>query len=150
MLYNKKCDHCGHVESAYTHALNQGLVSAFKDLCEFFIKNRRGCNLASDLNLTHNQMANFQKLRHFGIVSDTPAGWFPTELGAKWYRGEVRISNPAASLSNEPLPTNHAAWGTHKGKRIMVLITDYVEINYKKRDEYASEKASRLATASLF
>jgi hypothetical protein len=140
MKYQKQCDHCGHQETAYAHPLNRGLVLAFKALAEYYLANRRACNVNRELNLSHNQLANFQKLRYFGLVSDTPQGWYPSPLGLEWYRGEVSILNPAGSLSNVPLADDHEAWKTHAKKRTAVRITDYVAVEYKKRDEYAGER----------
>lgn len=149
MLYSKKCECCGHIETAYAHPLNRGLVLAFKQLCEFYLRTHQACNLARDLSLNHNQLANFQKLRYFGLVSDTPDGWFPTNTGIDWFGGDISILNPAGSLSNQVLPDYHEAWKTHKARKA-VRITDYVDLSYKQRDDYASEKASRSSNPTLF
>lgn len=150
MKYQETCPHCGHQETAYAHPLNRGLVLAFKAMTEFYLKTKKPCNVAKNLDLSHNQLANFQKLRHFGLVWDTAEGWFPTELGLSWYRGECSIQNPAGSLSNKVLPDYHEAWKTHSKKRKAVRISDYVDMTYKQRADYASERATREATPSLF
>lgn len=143
MDYKKTCPHCGHQETAYTHSLNEGLAVAFKRLCEYYLKSHRACNVNKELELTHNQLANFQKLRYFGLVSDTPEGWYPSQLGLDWYFGKVRIANPAGSLNNVPLADDHEAWRTHKNGRKMVNIVDILPAQYRQRSDYQGERSNQ-------
>lgn len=149
MKYVKNCECCGHQETAYAHPLNRGLVLAFKELSEYYLRTKKACNVNRELDLSHNQLANFQKLRYFGLVQDTTDGWYPTQLGLEWYRGNCSILNPAGSLSNIPLADDHEAWKTHSKKRKAVRITDYIDMSYKQRSEYAQERVSGSPQARL-
>lgn len=152
MKYQENCECCGNVITAYTHNLNKPLVSALRQLVDFYQKTQyidhrvsgMACNLASDLNLTHNQLANFQKLQYFGLVLDTKDGWFPTSLGIDFINGTEKVLNPVATFKNEVLPYTHKAWATHKTAPFLIGVLDVDVSCYKKREEYAQKKSSQV------
>lgn len=149
MKYQETCDCCGNKITAYTHNLNKPLVSALRQLVDFYqdtqIDHRvsgKVCNLAKDLKLTHNQLANFQKLQYFGLVQDTKGGWYPTQLGIDFINGVERVYSPVATFKSEVLPFSHEAWKTHS-KPVLVGVKEIDETSYKQREEYASEKSGQ-------
>lgn len=151
MKYHEKCECCGNVITAYTHNLNKPLVGALRQLVDFYqgsqIDHRvvgLACNLANDLKLTHNQLANFQKLQYFGLVRDTKGGWYPTQLGIDFINGVERVYSPVATFKSEVLPFSHPAWETHP-KPHVVGVKDIDETSYKQREEYANEKSCQRA-----
>jgi len=154
MNYKEKCECCQQQITAYTHNLNKPLVNALRQLVDFYqgtqIDHRitgNFCNLARNLKLTHNQLANFQKLRYFDLVFNNKDGWVPTQLGIDFIHGLERVYSPVATFKNEKLPFSHEAWKTHKGAPILVGVKDIDETSYKPREEYQQEKSNQ---ANLF
>ena len=153
MKYQETCECCGGKVTAYTHQINKSLASALRQLVKFYQDSQideriagMSCSLQKDLNLTHNQLANFQKLKYFGLVTNTGLSgkWLPTELGIKFIAGEAKVLTPVATLGGQVLPHGTKAWDTHKGKIKEVSVYDLdAEIFYKKREEYAEEKSSQ-------
>lgn len=141
MKFQEVCECCGSVVTAYTHNLNVPLVKALRKLVDYFEANRVACKLQSDLELTHNQFANFQKLQYFGLVYGSGSGWMPTKDGIDFIHGEISIKNPVATMANKVLPDNHPAWATHLKSRELVSIREVDETCYKKREEYGEEKS---------
>lgn len=145
MNFKKVCHHCGNLSAAYTHNLNAPLANAFISMVEYYEANKKPCNINSDLGLDHEQIANFNKLRHFGIVDRIESGWIPTKKGLSFYYGEEEILTPCASLENKTLPDDHEAWSTHLKERIYISLQDVSkEFCYKQRPEYQEEKRRTL------
>lgn len=152
MNYKEQCEGCGHSKVAYTTSLNQPMVIAFNQLVEYYLANRQPCNINKDLDLDHNQIANFQKLKYFGIVQniDSKAQWIPTQKGLNFYYGNEPVIMPQAHLNNEALPDHHPAWQTHNGERKKVFITEIVDTwPYKQKEEYRAEKGSSVPTLAI-
>lgn len=74
-----RCFTCGAKTVKYKHGLNKGLVRA---LYKFFERNGPHVGEVSAVALTHNEAANFQKLRYWGLV-DKPTK--EGEKGGLWY-----------------------------------------------------------------
>lgn len=140
MKYSVHCDHCGHSETAYTHKLNKGLVLALSQLVAYYERHHRRAHILTDLGLTINQAANFQKLRYWGVVHRDNTGWIPTDRGAKFIHGEIKIIDTAASFSGETLDYNHEAWKTHIQKVQAIGVEDFIEPLYKPKEEYQAER----------
>lgn len=143
MHYTKKCEHCGHVLSAYTHNLNKGQVTAFNKFMERYFEMNRPINVNTEIKLTHNQLAGFRQLKFFGLVGKAEIGghWYPTPLGVGFYYGEKRVQSPVATFNDEVLPLGHKAWETHDKAIGWVYITDLLPEHYKRRPEYMAEKS---------
>lgn len=122
------CETCGAKIVKYWHSLN-------KPLCSAIIKIYRlhGVNKyvkVSDLGFTHNQLANFQKLRYWGLVrkmEEEPLAkggfWCITDYGEMFVKGEIRIPKRVETYRSK-------ATGEAEG---LVLISDIVEgYQYKK------------------
>lgn len=125
--------------AAYPHKLNQSLAAAFVWMVEWYFRTKTACNVMTDIGLTHNQKANFQKLKHFGIVQNIKDGeWMPTPLGLDFYQGKIAILDTAASLDNETLPYSHPCWKTHARELQAVYIHDLYNLDrrYATREEY--------------
>ncbi|NCD40584.1 MAG: hypothetical protein EOL88_00680 [Bacteroidia bacterium] len=147
MKYQEKCECCGGVVTAYTHRLNVPLVKALRKLVDYFEKYHLACNLQKSLDLTHNQLANFQKLQYFGLVYGAKGGWIPTEEGIKFIHGEVTCMDIVATMANQVLSYDHKAWETHSKEPMAVNISDIDYYSYKRREEYQAEKSPQ---ANLF
>lgn len=143
MNYSNKCDHCGHIETAYVHSLNVGKVQALKKLVESYERPLTlglPCELGS-LGISNSQYTNFCHLVYFGLAEHLENGWIPTEVGIKFIHGEVGVTIPQAVMGGVILPDDHEAWQTHTGARRTAFVFDVDETAYKKRSEYAQEKA---------
>jgi len=147
MKYQERCECCGGVVTAYTHNLNVPLVKALRQLVDYFEANRKACNLQESLSLTHNQLANFQKLQYFGLVYGVREGWIPTQEGIEFIHGEYSVMNPVATMANKVLPDNHKAWETHTKERYLVGVNEIDNFSYKRREDYQAEKSPQ---ANLF
>ncbi len=141
MNYRRACDHCGHVLTAYTLPLNEGLVRAFIALVMARIRLGRPVK-KGELGLTNAQYSNAQNLRHFGLIFQPEKGrsWEVTPLGWNFYRGKSSIFTPAAHLGGMTLLPSHPAWATHKEQRRDVLIREVLPEEWKDRAEFAVEK----------
>lgn len=143
MKYSKVCEHCESKVTAYTHSLNRQMVTAFNVVVEQYLATRNPVNVYALDRLDYNQKCNFQKLRYFGLMDFIGgAGWYPTQLGLKFYYGERSVQTPVATMGNKVLPDNHEAWDTHGPKRRWVYAMDLADDwAYKRRPEYQAEKS---------
>ena len=72
------CECCGQKIVEYKHKLNKTLLSALWKL--YYAKDQKGS--LKELDLTHNEFANFQKLQYFGLVrKDRGSVWVMTDKG---------------------------------------------------------------------
>lgn len=138
------------VISAYTKALNLGLIKALEQLVEYHKQPRTKTNLQTDLNLTKNQYAGFQQLRYFGLVSHRLQNERrPTQKWIDFIEGKVPCENRVATIENKVLPYNHECRDTDNKKWKLLYIREYDDcFNYKRREEYAQETVR--TTQSLF
>lgn len=144
MQYQKQCDCCGHLTTAYSHKLNKPLVKALRQLVDFYENKKTDCNLQKNLDLTKNQYNNFQKLQYFGLVQHTKDGWYPTEQATRFIYGEVVIRNTDLTFGKSILDTRHEAWSIKKINYKFVYVYEIDELSYKKREEYQDEKRQTL------
>lgn len=144
MNYNVQCtaEHpCGRIQLAHSHSINKNMVSAFIKFCEAYIEEKAGININTDLNFTHNQLANFRKFKFFGLVMKIGGGlWVPTMDGLAWYYGEIAVPERVITLNEEVLPLHHQAWeGVSLPDRKYIFEID--NLHYKKRPEYQEPHA---------
>jgi hypothetical protein len=117
------------------------LVSALRQLVDYYEDNQIPANLQKDLHLTINQYNNFQKLQHFGVVKRILEGYLPTRKGIDFIYGNLSILNSVASLNNETLLPTHRYWDTAKRQPSYVYVHEICRTSYKQRKEYQSEKS---------
>jgi hypothetical protein len=144
MKYSETCACCAHTATAYTHNLNKPLISALKQLVEFYQVNYRRANLQKDLMLTKNQYNNFQKLQYFGLVHREAGGYVPTSKGTAFIKGTGSTQDIVATLGKNILDQSHPAWSEHSRTPKEVRIYDYFPEAYKQREEYQDEKSRTL------
>ncbi|MDD5110863.1 MAG: hypothetical protein PHI63_06685 [Patescibacteria group bacterium] len=146
MKFTKRCDHCGHVEVAYTYMLNRSLVNALRKLVDWWETTHTLAEL-KNLNLTNSQYGNFAHMQYFGLIKPVPGGWFPSEHGVAFIYGEEPTVMPMAVMQGTILPSNHGAWSTHHIQPHEVYVWQIEKEAYKQRSQYAEEKSQN---ASLF
>lgn len=140
MKYNKKCECCGHLVTAYSHNINAQMVQALEQLVNFYDQKKKGCNLQKNLSLSKNQYNNFQKLQYFGLVVNTETGWIPTAKAQGFMQGIYPIDNPVATFGKEVMARDHEAWKTAEKKPKLVYIHQIKNYVWKNRPEYKAEK----------
>lgn len=139
MNYHETCPHCGNRITAYIVKLNEPLISAFVAFAGRRMELGRAV-AKRELQLTHSQYGNFQKLRHFGLIAPAGKAWEMTPLGWDFYYGRKTILTPAAQFGNAPLADDHPAWKTHDGAREAISITDVLKEGWRDRASYKEEK----------
>lgn len=150
MNYQTTCNCCGHVTTAYTIAINKGLMDAFaRFAAESFKMIQMGMTKKEmeerGVIRSNSQYTNFHNLQYFGIIENNPDNrevWYLTQKGYDFWMGITSIVSPVAVMAGEVLPDDHEAWRTHKGKRRAVSIADVLGPEYKRREEYQMEKSS--------
>ena len=102
------CDCCGAPMRKYTHNLTPGLVTAFiKFVNAVKEKGVNDVHLATEVELTHNEHANFQKLRLFGLVhhadkTNIKSGrWLITRRGGEFIRAETPVCKQVTTYRNQ-------------------------------------------------
>jgi len=140
MKYNDICEHCGHSMTAYIHHLNSQLIDALSKLCDKYYMTEKYYH-PTDLDLTHVQINNFQKLQYFGLVDHSPDGWKPTEKGMGFVRGKCVVYDRVATFGREVLKNDHTAWSTERKKPKLVHIGNLKNYVWKPKLDYQMEKA---------
>lgn len=141
---------------AYDERLTAPMVRAFKIFVESYTRQRKPLALKDFFrgNVDRSEYGNFAKMKYFGVWSggrfypliepDTESGrkWVLTEIGERFYRGELAVTTPVAHLNDKPLPRTHEAWKTWKGAPLVfkeVYIHDIVPKTPKQHPEYREE-----------
>ena len=149
MKYSKKCECCGHVVTAYTLPMNEGMIRAFVVFALEYTRKRTKTHTGlkkGEIGLTNTQYSNFQNLRHFGLIHQLDRGgvWHLTEIGWKFFSGQATILTPAAHMGGNTLPPDHPAWKTHPQERRRISIRDVLPEEYKQRPEFQAEKSGQM------
>ena len=148
MKYTNTCECCGHKVTAFTHQLNKGLAEAFKAFVDKYAEIKAPVSPSKDLNLTHTQLANWQKLRYWDLIKpiDNNKGlWVPTPNGILFYQDRISVMKTVATINAEVLPQTHEAWETHTKNVELVRITDLIDdFEYKQRPDYQAEKSGQM------
>lgn len=134
--------------SAYPHKLSSGLVKALIAVAREYRRTGEIVKTNQLESLTHNQRANFQKLKHWDLIVSPKkgSGYYVSEKGMKFLRGEISVPDMMASLENKTLPLDHPCWDTHGTKPTprkvyeILNLTDYTY--YKDYEEFAADKVS--------
>jgi hypothetical protein len=146
MNYHEDCPHCGRRITAYALPLNRGLALAFLAFADARMRLARPVD-KGELGLTNSQYANFQNLRHFGLIMQTDKGraWDFTRLGLAFFQGQAKVITPAGHFGGRTLEPDALAWATHKARRGEVGIVDVLPEEWKRREEFKAEKRDAVA-----
>ena len=91
------CPHCGAQMKEYWHTLTPGLVRTLIMFARQIKINRENLvHVDEQMGYTHNQLANFQKLKYWGLVAKADDGprtgnWVITANGILFLKGEIYI-----------------------------------------------------------
>lgn len=102
----EKCPHCGAGMKSFYHTLTPGLVNSLIKAIQFVHgagKNR--FHTQRDLKLSHNEAANFQKLRFHALVAHAEKNersgyWLITARGGQFLRGEIAVPRRVKTFRN--------------------------------------------------
>lgn len=102
------CPHCGASLKKYWHRLTPGLV---KTLVKFYqgVCNKSENKLTKDdLELTHSEYGNFQKLRFHALIAKVKVDghwdrrtWLLTRRGADFLKGRIEVPHRVQTFRNE-------------------------------------------------
>lgn len=95
-------------DKIHTHNLTSGLVRILVKIIEKVKEtNKNKVHLQRDLNLTHNEFANLQKLRYFGLIAKftthglhEPGYWCVTRNGGAFLRNELMVTKKVQTQDN--------------------------------------------------
>lgn len=132
MLYEKRCECCGHVERVYFHSLNKPMILALQKLCDYYLTHRKRVKL-HDLGLNNNDFNNFQKLQYWNLVHRTEEGYLPTGRAYNFMIGNFNIETTVGTWNGQLIGYDHEAWLLRKKSNELVNISNY---NLKLDDRY--------------
>lgn len=108
----KHCPNCGAAMKAYWHVLTPGLVgNLVKMVRRVKEKGINEVQIVRELQLTHTQYNNFQKLRYHALIAKVkdPAGahksgfWLLTDRAGQFLRGELSVPRRVQTFRNKVL-----------------------------------------------
>jgi hypothetical protein len=153
MKYQKKCECCGHIMTAYTHKLWKQQIEMLWKLIWFHLKTWRPA-IISELWLTPVQYSIFAKMQYFDLIVqqlfEVPdkkmeklckkIGRVPTPMWYAFYTWKCPVYSRVATMNWKRLSDCHEAWDTDKEKRKMVYRRDIENEKSKTHEEYKNEK----------
>ena len=100
------CPTCGAKTVRYAHSLTDGLV---RSLLKLYHTDAFNAIHYTELGLSHNELANFQKLRYWGLLmrgaKDAKGLWRMTEVGRLFCRGARAVYQRAVTYR-----AHHEGW----------------------------------------
>ncbi|HPV96745.1 MAG TPA: hypothetical protein PLZ78_02835 [Spirochaetota bacterium] len=130
------CPTCGRKIAKYTHSLNVGLVRALAVL------DRHGSANIARIGLSHSQIANFNKLRYWGLVE--PAAkrgeWRVTAHGKDFLSGRAQVYSQVVTFHNE-----RDRW---EGR--VITIRDVLPREFAQRSDYAVNREDAAPPPPVF
>lgn len=120
----KKCPHCGASMKMYWHRLNPGLVQALVKVYVRVIEKGENKVDKKELNLTHSEYGNFQKLRFHALIAKykedgvwVRGSWLLTKRGKEFLTNGISIPRKVQTFRNKI--TDHS--------EDMVTVTDVIK-----------------------
>lgn len=135
------CPCCGQSVSKHKHSLSANMVKILKKAATRFPFVE--FHLQKDIELTHSQYANFQKLRYWGLADkgDTSGHWRITSHGRGFLAGEISLPRWVKTFNNSVVEQS--------SEYVSVRDSGELPIRYKQRSEYAKD-AEPMFEESLF
>jgi len=120
------CECCGAKKITYKHKLNKGLVSALATLEQQ--ENHEG--KISKIGLTHNQIANFQKLKYWCVIEKRKESgvWAVTLYGRNFLSGAIAIFDTVLTYRGKFVKYSEEAEA--------VKINSYFKNGYEQKKDY--------------
>ena len=128
------CQACGAKTVRYKHSLSKGLAGALASL--YRKAGLHPCRI-SDIGLTHTQVANFQKLKYWGLAAtmtkrDNSGFWIVTVLGSQWLRGLKAVPKSVWTYRGNPQPVQSGPGDLNP----LVMVKDLLP-GWELRSDYA-------------
>lgn len=150
MKYQKKCECCGHVVTAYTHKLWKQQVEMLRKLIRFNDQKHRPA-IISEIGLTPVQYSIFSKMKHWKFIQtkeihkedwETTMWRIATYKARQFIGWKIQVENRVASMNWKTLSPFHEAWTTDEQWRKMVYVWEISDEKSKQPEEYKKEKGS--------
>ncbi len=134
----KRCEHCNAKMVEYRHVLNKSLVNILVYILdnnyELVMKDVRG-------RLTHNQLANLQKLRYFDLIVNPKdeegkridGVWILTETGLDFVFGNIGVKKAVFTYRGEPQRFDGET----------VFFKDIDEETWRKKQDYIKDQVAK-------
>lgn len=144
---DKRCRCCGASLVMPVHSLTRGLVGILQ-ACAYVAREQGTYEIdPADVNLTHAQLCNLQRLRYFGLMVMTvkdgkrvPRHWTITRKGWQFLAGDIQVFKQMRSFRNRIVH-----WDETEAPEIpMVSIIDVMR---SKTDPYWQQKADFVEVA---
>ena len=104
----KYCPCCGASLKKYWHSLSNGLVGTLAKCYEFVKDNNKNCFKMNELNLSHSEYGNFDKLRFHALIAKRRVNgewvnkeWLITNRGAEFLCGRISIPKKVQTFRNK-------------------------------------------------
>ena len=119
----KRCKLCGSRLIQYRHVLNKPMIEAL-----YTLSRCGGTANIAEINITHNQICNFQKLRYWGLAAkEKESGvWYVTKRGYGFLAGYESVPKRVVTFRGNLV----------KYEGDQVCIRDFFEEDYWKRIDY--------------
>ena len=111
-MEHEKCPYCNASMKKYWHRITPGLVKALVKAYEVVSNKGKNKFDKKDLDLTHGEYGNFQKLRFHALIAKYKVNgewkrgdWLITQRGADFLKGRVSIPVRVQTFRNKI--TNH-------------------------------------------
>lgn len=131
---SEKCEHCGASLNKYWHRLTPVLVNALVKTMQCV--QSKGENLVhkQDLNLTHGEYGNYQKLRFHGLIAKHKDedgafdGWVLTKRGGKFLKGQMTVPLKVQTFRNQVVGHSEETVSV----RDVIGMTPFVETEFER------------------
>ena len=104
----KKCPHCGASMKMYWHRLTPVLARSLVKAYSFVSGKGENKFDKKDLNLSHSEYGNFQKLRFHGLIAKykedgvwKKGQWLITRRGAQFLKGQISVPKRVQTFRNK-------------------------------------------------
>lgn len=138
---------------AYSESLTADRIQVFKKFAAAYMEKQRPLAMRDFMKgeVDRSQYGNFKTLQYFGEwtggrfdgLAELTVGarrWMLTEVGRKFFVGELGVLSPIGRLNGNTIPDTHPAWETYRGRpRERVFINDIVPESPKSFDQYHAE-----------
>ncbi len=101
------CPHCGASMKAFWHRITPGLVGTLVKVYVKVCSKNENIIHKNELELTHSEYGNFQKLRFHGLIAKhriegawREGEWLITKRGGQFLRGEIQIPARVKTFRN--------------------------------------------------
>lgn len=138
MSEQHNCPHCGASLKKYWHKLTPGLVRALVKVYKVISEKSENCVSKDDLDLTHSEYGNFQKLRFHALIAKYKVDgkwqrgkWLMTKRGGDFLKGKIAVPAKVQTFRNKVV--------AHDFQRVYVKDILSVEPYFEHYEDFANQ-----------